>query len=156
MTLRAARLACIACLGLAAALSCRADSFTSSASSAGSASVGSLSDSIRGSSNSSSGKPAVAEGDYEILEVSPVAEAAGMLRLTLHLHAAAPDSAGNDITLDLPQRALGSRGLARGEFVTARARPYGIEFARTDTREAFFLALADDWKRELDPHPVAL
>jgi hypothetical protein len=40
--------------------------------------------------------------------------------------------------------------------VTARHRPYGVEFARADTREPFFLLLADDWRHELDPHALTL
>ena len=36
-----------------------------------------------------------------------------------------------------------------------RQRAYGYEFAHADTREPFFLALADTWQRELDARPVA-
>jgi hypothetical protein len=153
MTVSATRLA--GNLMLAGALTaspCFAESFPSSASSAGSASVGSLSDSLKGSSNSSA--TTVAEGDYRIIEVAEVAERPGMLRLRLHAATAGGDD--GDLLLDLPQKALAPRGLVAGDVVTAKHRPYGIELARGDTREPFFLLLADDWRGDLDPRAVTL
>lgn len=137
-------------LGIGAALPCQAESFASSASSAGSASVGSLSDSIRDSSHSSTHK--VAEGDYRIVEVA----AAGRPQ-TLRLKMQPVADAGDDaavIYLDVPRAALDNRAAAVGDVVGVRQRPYGCEFAWADTRVAFFLALSDDWRRELDPRPV--
>jgi hypothetical protein len=135
---------------------CLADSFASSASSAGSASSGSVSDSIQGSSNSSTGNK-VADGDYRVIETAALADRPGMLRLKLR---ATTDTAtaGEDSSfyLVLPQQALGVQGIATGEIVSARQRPYGLEFARAQTREAFFLVLADHWHRDLAPQPVAL
>ena len=32
----------------------------------------------------------------------------------------------------------------------------GLEFARAETREAFYLVLDDAWHREFDPRPVTL
>lgn len=154
MTFPLIRLAGTLLLCLAATAPCRAEGSASSASSAGSASVGSLSDSIQGSSNSSSRNDRVAEGDYRIVEVAELADRPGMLRLTLQ---AAADAAGQPaFFLYLPKRAAEQPRLARGDVISARHRPYGLEFARADTRQAFFLALADDWFRELDPRPVAL
>ena len=148
------RLACLALLSLAALAPCRAEGLASSASSAGSASVGSLSDSIHGSSNSSSRDDRqVSAGDYRVVEVGAAAERPGLLRLKLQ--GTAPQ-AGDAFYLDLPAQALAPRGLAAGDVVRARQRPYGLEFARADSGEAFFLVLADDWRRELDPHPLAL
>ncbi len=144
------RLACLVVAGLATAAASHAESFASSASSAGSASVGSLSDSIKGSSNSSSGNNKVAEGDYKIIEVAALPERPGMLRLTLR------QDDEHEFFLELPQQALGTRGAAAGDTVSAHYRPYGLEFARADTREPFFLVLADDWRRELDARPVSL
>lgn len=131
---------------------CAAESFASSASSAGSASLGSLSDSLRDSSRSSTHK--VAEGDYRIIEVA-AAEHPDVLRLKMQPVAHADDDAAV-IYLDVPQAALGDRAATRGDIVGVRQRPYGYEFAWADTGVAFFLVLADDWRQELDPRPVQL
>ena len=133
-------------VGIAAALPCGAESFASSASSAGSASVGSLSDSIKKSSGSSTNK--VDEGDYRIVEVA-TADRPDTLRLKMQHEDAVID-------LEVPRAALGDRAAAPGDIVAVRQRPYGYEFAWADTREAFFLALSEDWRRELDPRPVTL
>lgn len=144
------RLACALLIGLAAAWPSRADSLASSASSAGSASSGSLSDAV--SSPSGSSKTTVAEGDYRIVEVA-AAERAGALRLKMQPLARVGDEAAA-IYLVLPQRALGARASPLGDVVGVRQRPYGYEFAWADTRAAFFLALAADWHRELEPRPL--
>ena len=151
MRLHAARLAFALSVGLLATSSCRADSFASSASSAGSASVGSLSDSIKGSSGSS--KTTVAEGDYRVIEVA-AADRADTLRLKMQHVARAGDDEGV-IYLDVPRAALGDRAAKPGDVVGVRQRTYGYAFAWADTRTPFFLALAADWRRELDPRPVA-
>jgi hypothetical protein len=124
----------VASLALAAwagATPCRAESLASSASSAGSTASGSASDSIHASS---------------------------VLRVKLRA-VQTMDERLAEFTLDVPRDALARRALAQGDLVTARPRPYGIEFAYGDGErapEAFFLALADDWQRELDPHVVEL
>ena len=149
MTFSASRFGCALLVGIVAVLPCRADSFASSASSAGSASVGSLSDSIRTSSGSSTRN--VAEGDYRIIDVA-AAERPDTLRLKMQ-------QVGDDaavISLDVPRPALGDRASPIGDIVGVRQRPYGYEFAWADTRVAFFLALAPDWQRELEPRPVPL
>lgn len=144
-------------LALAAVLAtpARAESFASSASSAGSASSGSVSDSLRGSSDSSSAPRQVADGDYRVIQVADVAGRPGLLRVTLRAIAADAEFA-----LELPAQALAARGLAAGDRVQARNRPYGIEFAHAAqaprAREAFFLVLADDWQREIAPRAVGL
>jgi hypothetical protein len=153
MILSAMRLAGFVLAGALTATPCLAESFASSASSAGSASVGSLSDSLKGSSNSSTGTN-VAEGDYRIIEVAALAERPGMLRM--RLQAAAQPDAQHELLLDLPQRAVAPRGIVQGDVVTATHRPYGVELARADTREPFFLLLADDWRGELDAHAVKM
>ena len=150
MTLSAFRFACALLVGLVAALPCRAESFASSASSAGSASLGSLSDSIHDSSHSSTHK--VAEGDYRIIEVA-AAERPDTLRLKMEPLAHAGDDAAV-IYLDVPRPALTDRAAAPGDIVGVRQRPYGYEFAWADTRVAFFLVLAADWRRELEPRPL--
>ena len=150
MTLSTSQVAWVLLVGIAAALPCEADSFTSSASSAGSASVGSLSDSIKTSSGSST--KSVAEGDYRILDVA-AAERPDTLRLKMQHVAHAGDEAAV-IYVEIPRPALGDRAAVAGELVGVRQRPYGYEFAWADTRVAFFLVLAGDWQRELDSRPL--
>jgi hypothetical protein len=158
MELHFMRLAAIAVLGVAMATPTWADSVASSASSAGSASVGSLSDSIGGSSRSSSPDNKAAEGDYRVIQVAELADRPGMLRL--QLQAMTPREGDGAIWLTLPQQALASKALVPGDIVSARHRPYGIEFARgaqaAPGREPFFLVLADDWIGELAPRAVRL
>lgn len=138
---------------LAESLATSASSAASSASSAGSASLRGSSDSIRGSSDSSRRNDSVADGEYRVAAVDPVDGQPGVLRLTLEpLQSGA---AATGFQLDLPSRALGDRPLAPGDAVGARHRPYGLEFTRSDTREAFFLVLADDWHRDLQTRALA-
>lgn len=157
MTLPTLRSTLVALLCLAAApalaesLATSASSAGSSASSAGSASLRGSSDSISGSSNSSRSDEKVSEGDYRVTAVAAVDGKPDLLRLTMEPLAAG--AAG--FRLDLPQRALGERRLAAGDIVSARHRPYGIEFARADRQEPFFLVLADDWHRDLQTRALA-
>lgn len=146
------RLAWISLLSLAALSTGHAESLASSASSAGSASVGSLSDSITGSSDASSPDREVAEGDYRIVDVAALTERPGVLRLRLQATA----NADRVFFLALPRAALPAAGLAVGDVIRAQQRPYGLAFARTDAPEPFFLVLADDWHGELDPRPLTL
>jgi hypothetical protein len=147
---------CTACVVLlcAVAAPARAESFASSASSAGSASLGSVSDSIGRSSNSSSGDNRTADGDYRVIDVAAWAQRPGTLQLTLR----AVDIPEREFVLRLPVAALAPRGIAAGDVVRLRNREYGLEFARAAqqgaTAEPFFLALNDDWRRELDPRAV--
>lgn len=156
------RMAAAGLLSAALALPCLADSVASSASSAGSASIGSSSDSVKGSSNSSSGKTKLAEGDYRVLQVVALADRPGMLQITLQgvlpagSPTTAPDGAAGTLWLTLPGQALAQRALVVGDVVSARQRPYGVEFAHAVPREAFFLVLTGDWPRDLDPQPVTL
>jgi hypothetical protein len=151
------RLACLTLLCAASAAPAFAESLASSASSAGSASLGSVSDSVKGSSKSSSGETKTADGDYRVIEVAAVADRPGMLRLKLQATAQPGDD--GELLLTLPRQALQPHGIAAGEVISARNRPYGVEFARangTGGGQAFFLVLRDDWRRELDPKPVTL
>ena len=151
MSLTPSHLAGFALL-LAASTPAPADSLASSASSAGSASSASLSDSVHASSNSSRRDDRVADGDYRVVALADLPGRPGMLRLTLQ--ALAEPGADGSLWLDLPRQALAQQALAPGDTVSARHRDYGIEFARADTRQPFFLALADDWVRELQARPV--
>jgi hypothetical protein len=138
---------------LAESLATSASSAASSASSAGSASLRGSSDSISGSSDSSRRNGDVAEGDYRVAAVEEIGGRSDMVRLTLEPLASGGDGAG--FRLDLPQRALGERPLGPGDTISARHRPYGLEFARADTRAPFFLVLADDWHRDLQTRVLA-
>jgi hypothetical protein len=144
------RLACCVA-ALSFAWQAHAESFASSASSAGSASSGSISNSLAGSSNSSHGDRRTADGDYRIIQIAQLPERAGFTRLTMQ----APDSEQR-LMLDLPQNIVDKQGLGQGGLVHVQNRVYGFEFARSDTREAFFLALADDWYNDLAARPVGI
>lgn len=143
----------IVCLAGALALSfnAAADSFTSSASSAGSASSGSVSDSLSGSSNSSSGDNKTADGTYHIINIAQTPGRDGMTRITL-----LGDAPQKRIVLDLPKKTFDQQQLDKGDLVYAQNRVYGIEFARNDTRAAFYLVLADEWYGEMAARPVGI
>ena len=144
-------------LALAAAacvLPAHADSFASSASSAGSASSGSISDSIGGSSNSSSGDNKRAEtGPYRVMDVAQAPAKAGITRITLR---AVAGDAATQFWVDVPDRALADRRVARDDVVQVNERVYGYEFAYGDTKKPFFLALQDDWYRDLASRKVTI
>jgi hypothetical protein len=133
------------------ALPSLASTSASSTSSAGSsASVGSLSDSIQGSSNSSAGTQ-VAEGPYRVLDVALAPDAAGRTQLRL-----AAMQGEQTFVLLLPQAAAAQAQLTAGDIVQVRERGYGLQFARDDAREPFFLVLYDAHWRELQSRPVTL
>jgi hypothetical protein len=129
-------------------------SAASSASESVSTSVGSLSTSIQKSSDGSSKATGVAEGDYRIIDVATLPERPGTARMTLQAVASGKDE--GTFFLYLPQQVVEHDRLAQGKVVTAHQRPYGVEFANADTRQAFFLVLDDAWYRELQTRPVAL
>lgn len=139
------RLALLATLALATTAA-QADSFVSSAAGAGSASSGSVSDSLKQSSGSSSGGERRAQGRYRVTEVAQAE--GGKWRLTLERPGAEP------LALTLPAQALAARPLKVGEDVQATPQAYGVAFAHADTGRAFFLVLDDAWHRELAARPV--
>lgn len=144
------------CLSLiAVALPSLADSSVSStASSASSTSVGSLSTSVEGSSKASSGGNKVAEGPYKVIDVAQAPTRPGTVRVTLQ--AVAGSSDGGTLHLYLPEQTAQDQQLAAGSLVHARARDYGFEFAQGQPRRAFFLAVRDEWLRELQTRPISL
>lgn len=146
------RALCLAAFALACAAPSGATSFTSSASSAGSASSGSISDSIGASSNSSSGGDRVAAGEYRVIDIAQAPAKPDTTRLTLRA-AAGP---AREFTLDVPKRALAERTVNKGELVQVSERVYGFEFAHADTKRSFFLALQDDWYRDLASRKVTI
>ena len=147
----------LAPLALGASLAWPAWSASTAASSASDsvgASVGSVSGSLQGSSASSGQAVAVAPGDYQLIEVAAVPGEPGQLRLALQA-VAHPGPAGR-LLLQLPAEAYAAGRLGPGDRVHAQHRPYGLAFARADTRETFFLVLTDAWYRELQTVPVRL
>jgi hypothetical protein len=149
------RIASLALLCGAAALPALAASSASSASSDGSsASVGSISTSFEKSSDSSSKGDKVAEGDYRVIDMAAVAGKPDMVRLKLQ--AVAERGADGELVLLLPQAAVDQGGIATGQVVSAKRRPYGIEFTSAATQQAFFLVLRDAWYDELHTRPVTL
>ena len=150
-------LAILALLAGAAPLTCLAESSAaSSISDSISQLSGSISDSLKGSSHSSSPDNKQVKGDYKVTDVAAVDGRPGFVEL--HLQPMAADAPANaDLYLTLP-RAAAEQGHATtvGAVVTALQRPYGIEFAATQPRAAFFLALDDAVARDLTMAPVAL
>ncbi len=144
----------LALVAAACTVPAQADSFASSASSAGSASSGSISDSIGGSSNSSSGDNRRAEtGPYRVMDVAQAPAKAGVTRITLR---AVAGDAATQFWVDVPDRALADRRVGKGEVVQVNERVYGYEFAYGDTKKPFFLALQDDWYRDLASRKVTI
>jgi hypothetical protein len=161
--------ALVAGSGLAPVPAQASESVASTASVGSSASLGSLSNSVGASSDSSTKTVAQAEGDYRVAAIEPAAERPGMLRLRLE-----PVGEGGrerEAVLLFVPRAAAERGvLARDVLVTARQRPYGVEFSvafgagsgagpgaePAPARQAFYLVLHDEWYRELKARPVTL
>ena len=142
-----------AMLMTAMTLPVRAESLASSvASNSVSASVGSSSTSIEKSSDSSTQGTNVAEGDYTVVELTAAPARPGMVRVMLR--AAAAGTVDSDYFLYMPQPT--AEQLAKGQTVSVRQRPYGLEFARSGRGDAFFLVLADEWFREMQNNVVTL
>ena len=116
-------------------------------------SSGSVSDSLKGSSHSSSPDDKQVKGDYKVTDVAEVDGQPGFVELHLQPVAA---NAGIEVYVKVPRAAAETGHVAAGTAVTALQRPYGIEFATTQPRAAFFLALADDVVRDTTMAPVAL
>ncbi len=155
MTHRQTPLVPVALLLAALAMPAMAASSTSSAASdSASSAASSGSDSLKKSSDSSTKTNTAAAGDYEVMAVTAAAERPGTLRMTLQ--AVADRSAEGEYFLYVPQQTVDRSSLAAGQIVTARARPYGLEFAKGGTGQAFFLVLNDDWSADLPSHAISL
>jgi hypothetical protein len=142
--------------------------------------VGSLSDSVQGSSTSSTGDKKMAAGEYRVAEVITLAVADGTpARLELRLnrvvaegadatHAAtSPAATAQTWVLRVPAQALASQPVQAGDHLWVHERTYGLAFARvTHTAPAapqrvsvsapFFLALNDAWLQDIQARPVSL
>jgi hypothetical protein len=141
----------VATAAVAAALPAgAASSAVASASDSVSTSVESVSGSFRRSSHSSA-RTVVGQGDYEVIQMARADEPG---RHDVTLRAVPGTGAEGEFTLRMPDKATVDGGLAVGRVVSARERPYGVEFARADTRAAFFLLLEDDWYRDLQTVPL--
>ena len=145
-------LALFVLLGLCAAPCGAASSASSAVSDSLATSVGSVSDSVKNSSDSSSQNKRVAEGDYKIIEITEITQAAaGTVRLTLR-----GTADGAEFFLLLPQQTVAQNQLAPGHTVSVHHRTYGLQFSKAETGQAFFLALEDSSHRELQSVPLAL
>lgn len=142
-------------LGLAALPALASFEISSSISDAISESVGSVSASIRTSSESVSGDTKTARGPYEVMDVQPVAERPGSVRLTLR----ALEEGAQDLELTLPQQALASGQVVVGSVIEAQPREFGISFAARDATgqtQPFFLVVHDERYREFATQRVTL
>jgi hypothetical protein len=145
-------LAGLALLGSTLALPVWAASSASSAASEGaSASVGSSSTSIETSSAASSPGDQKAEGPYRILQVADATDQPGKVRVALQAV-----RGEHRFNLLLPQETAAAQQLAAGGVITARQQPYGVNFAKADAKEPFFLVLDDKVHQELRTRPVTL
>jgi len=91
-----------------------------------------------------------------LLARSAVAQApakAGTTRVTLRAVAGGP---ATEFWVDVPDRALAERRVDKGAVVQVNERVYGYEFAYGDTNKPFFLALQDEWYRELSSRKVTI
>lgn len=140
-------------LSTAAGLSQAASSAASEISGSVSASVGAISGSVGRSSESSSRGTNVAAGDYRVVIVAQ-ADAAGRVRVKLQ--STQDSGTEGELYLTLPQVAAERGQLTPGAVITAKTRDYGLEFVAAAAQQTFFLALHDDWFRELDSRPVVL
>lgn len=134
--------------GVVLAQGARAESASSAASSAGSASLGSVSDSVQGSSRSLSGQR-VAQGEYRIVEIAALPTPDERLRLSLQ-------GEQDRFDLLLPRSVAQRAGLDVGQVLKVAHEPFGLSFGRKDQSTPFFLALQSDWLHEFDNRIVKL
>lgn len=142
-------------LGLAALPALASFEISSSISDSISESVGSVSASIRTSSESISGDTKTAQGPYEVMDVQAVAERPGSVRLALR----ALQDGAQDIELTLPQQALERGRIVVGSVIEAQQREFGIAFAARDATgqaQPFFLVVHDARYREFATQRVTL
>ncbi len=128
-------------------LAARADSSSvASISASVSKAVGSVSDSIQGSSNSSADRR-VAAGPYRVVEIAAADGRPGMERVQLQGDA-------EQFTLLLPAEVRQRAALQAGDRVAVSTPAYGVAFVREGAAEPFFLALDDAWRHEFQRQAV--
>lgn len=130
-----------------------ASSTASLASKSASDSVGSISDSSQTSSGGSSKTTNVAAGDYRVVAIAPVAERTDLMRMTLR---AGADGSSDEVQLLLPVKVAQASGVAEGHVLTARPRPYGVEFVDGQSKAPLFLVMNNDWQRDLGTQALSL
>jgi len=135
-------------------LSALASGLTASSAAGGSSASSASMGSVENSSNSAAKALTEINGPYRVVEMTPMPDRPGTLRVTLQ----ALDTAQGDerVAIHMPIKALERGDISTGKTVLAHQRPYGVEFASGETRQAFFLLLADDWHKELSSRPVTL
>ncbi|MDQ7989836.1 MAG: hypothetical protein REI09_09415 [Candidatus Dactylopiibacterium sp.] len=109
--------------------------------------VGSVSDSVSGLGKSAGRAVAFHAGTYRVTEV---AEADARVRLTLQPLADADER----YHLYVPHAA--AAGVAQGDLLAARERPYGLAVYGAEAAAPFVLLLAQAWRAGLDARPVTL
>jgi hypothetical protein len=134
-----------------------ASSASSAASDSASTSVGSLSTSVENSSKSSSKGKETAAGQYTVIDMAEAPAREGLGAMTrLRLQAVPGKGAEGEFFLTVPTVAVQQGGVETGQLVAANTRPYGLEFTRVQTQRPFFLAMTDEWMRELRTSAVTL
>ena len=99
----------------------------------------------------------LAKGHPDLVAVIEVAAAENRPgQVQMRLQPVGNTAADAGFTLRLPQQAFDASGLAPEHTVTVRQRAYGVEFANSQTQQAFFLVLNDAWLQELRNNPVSL
>jgi hypothetical protein len=154
LTLRTAPLALALALGISAQAAHADTTISASISDSVSTAVGSVSTSLKKSSQSSTGDDKTAAGDYRVIEMAALDGQPGMVRLKLQ--ATAEQAQRDEFYLLLPQKAVDQGQVREGAIVTAQPRPFGLAFAAGQPRQPFFLVMDDAWYRELASRAVVL
>lgn len=125
----------------------RADSSSvASISASVSKAVGSVSDSIQGSSNSSTGRR-VAAGPYHVVDIADAEDRPGLERVQLQ-------GEQGQFAVLLPVEVRQRAALQPGDRVAVSTPAYGVAFAREGATEPFFLALDEAWRHEFQRQAV--
>lgn len=111
------------------------------------------SDSVRLSSESSDDdrRAQIEDGTYRIARIDRTADQ-GQVLLTLQPGRA--DTAARSFQLEVPAQAFGEVQPQLGELVRAQRRSYGVQFARGEEPQAFFLVVADAWQPGIAARPL--
>ncbi|WP_051228914.1 hypothetical protein [Paludibacterium yongneupense] len=130
---------------------CQAASLTVVSASIG-ASLAAVSGSAAGSSNSSADMIKNAGGEYKVLAVADADGRPGWVRMQL-----APLTAERQkLDLYVTRYELEQVPVAAGQIVAARPQSYGLEFVGRADGRAFAVVLNDDWRKDIESHPVAI
>lgn len=114
-----------------------------------SATVESISGSVQ---NSSRAIANVAEGDYKVVAIAQAARQPGKTQLTL---VPVTNKDTEPFNLLVTQADFKQSGVQTGQLVHAQQRPYGMTFAKADSKQPFALLLDPAWKNEIKPQLVS-